>query len=271
MAYWSLIDWITFCIAIIWTAMNHNNLIQYYKVNDRCEVVPNSIALVQLIGIISDVVFQYSPGVLILVILLAYVIPFFVMRVPILSNVACIYGYPIIWLARMTTKRRGNDFSMKNTNDIKEALRKRVQSNSNTSKFQIYLLDNFSRSDNKELYEAGYMLRRAEEDVIGYKKPIISDGVSEILKQGTQPQEKIITIAEYLDSHGHVGLGEPIRPYLLAPMEKIAEVFDAIVRAFLSGIGIDEDDYDLQFELKARAIAFGYVYRVAEELVTYGS
>lgn len=101
MTSWNVIEWIVFVFAVLWAAMNHNTLIQYYKTNSRSEAFPNSMALCQIIGVVSDIIFQYSPLHLIWLFLLSYVFPFFVIRVPFLAKIAWLYGYSIAWLSRL--------------------------------------------------------------------------------------------------------------------------------------------------------------------------
>jgi hypothetical protein len=114
----------------------------------------------------------------------------------------------------------------------------------------------------RDVVRYGYQMRMAEQRIMGPRLLVAQGQVHEILHSNKSPQEKTEAIAEYFEDHMHVGLGDPIRPYVLARFDEIRETCEL----FVSGYKIPEDDVAGN-ELYRRLFADGYVYRVAEELV----
>ena len=131
-------------------------------------------------------------------------------------------------------------------------------------------LETFEQQGSRDLTRNGYRLRLAERDVISKRMLIPLGQIESILCSSMPPQEKTAAVAEYLDSHETVGLGDPVRLYVLASFDEIRGAFDD-----LSQLAIDANrpyigDLEMQSELYCRYIAYGYVYRIAEELVLQG-
>lgn len=131
-------------------------------------------------------------------------------------------------------------------------------------------LERYSQKGSRDLIRNGYRLRLAERDVIGKRMLVPLGLIESILRSSNPPQEKTVAIAEYLDSHETAGLGDPVRLYVLAGFDDICKAFDD-----LSQMAIDANrqyiaDVEMQSELYRRFMAYGYVYRVAEELVLQG-
>jgi len=94
--------------------------------------------------------------------------------------------------------------------------------------------------------------------------------IEEVLRSGRSPQGKTVAIAEYLDAHETAGLGDPVRLYVLAPFDDIRDAFDRLVDQAIEANRPHISDLDMQTELYQRYLAYGYVYKVAEDLVRKG-
>jgi hypothetical protein len=75
--------------------------------------------------------------------------------------------------------------------------------------------------------------------------------------------EKVATLAQHLNSHGLIGIGEPVRPYAFIDLEQLHMVEERMVSSALELYVRDE----MVMELFHRCFADGYAYRIAEELV----
>ncbi len=116
----------------------------------------------------------------------------------------------------------------------------------------------------------GYRLRLAELAAIGNKMLVPLGQVEDILRSDRPSQEKTAAIAEYLDTHEAQGLGDPVRLYVLAPFDDIRSAFDEVVDVAIEASRAYISDPDMQSEFYRRFIAYGYVYRIAEDLVRRG-
>jgi hypothetical protein len=89
--------------------------------------------------------------------------------------------------------------------------------------------------------------------------------VDEILCSNTSTQMKTKAIAEYFENHGIVGLGDPIRPYVLVRFDEIRDVCERFVGMIFENSDTPTNKRDA--ELYHGFVSYGYAYRVAEELV----
>jgi hypothetical protein len=131
-------------------------------------------------------------------------------------------------------------------------------------------LEGYCQKGSRDLARNGYRLRLAERDVIGKRRLVPLGPIESVLRSSKSAQEKTTEIAEYLDNHEAVGLGDPVRLYVLASFDEICRAFDDLSRIAIDANRQYISDPDMQSELYRRFMAYGYVYRVAEELVLHG-
>jgi hypothetical protein len=129
-----------------------------------------------------------------------------------------------------------------------------------------YLTQHFDDQGSRDLVRNGYRLRLAEQRIVSPRLLVASGEVDEVLRSNKSSQEKAEVIAEYFDNHDIVGLGEPIRPYVLTRFNEIREVCERFVSMAREQNRIP-DKRGMQAELYHRLVASGYAYRVAEELL----
>lgn len=122
----------------------------------------------------------------------------------------------------------------------------------------------------RDLVRMGYRLRLAELRVMGGQQFVPLGQVDEIMRSDRPSTEKIEAIAQHLDTHDAVGLGNPVKLYTLSPFGELVRAFDELVEAAMKSNPMPSDELDSQFEVYARLIAYGYVYKVAEDLVGEG-
>jgi hypothetical protein len=127
-------------------------------------------------------------------------------------------------------------------------------------------LETWSKEESRALVRFGYRVRLAERGVMGGRPPLALGAIQRILCSEKLAQEKVTAICEYLDSHNIIGIGDPVKPYVLLPIDEIRTVFDKMVDK-TTAQQIPPEELDMQTELRHRYLAFGYVFRVAEELV----
>lgn len=131
--------------------------------------------------------------------------------------------------------------------------------------FEDHLTQQFRDEISCNLARAGYRLRLAEELIHGPRMLAARGQVDEILRSNAFTQRKTEAIAEYFENHGVVGLGDPIRPYVLVRFDEIRDVCERFVGTIFENIDIPPNEGDA--ELFHRLVSYGYAYRVAEELV----
>lgn len=131
-------------------------------------------------------------------------------------------------------------------------------------------LQEYRQEGSRDLSRLGYRLRLAEIQVVGCRHMVPVGQVEEMLRSEKSSQERIESIADYLDTHETVGLGEPVRLYVRGPFEELCKALDQLVELAVRSNPAPSDEFDLQPEVYARLIAYGYVYKVAEDLVRQG-
>jgi len=139
----------------------------------------------------------------------------------------------------------------------------------NAPDFDAYL-EHYRQEGSRGLTRSGYRLRLAEREVMGDRMLVPLGQIEEVLRSGRSRQEKTVTIAEYLDAHETVGLGDPVRLYVLAPFDDVGYALDCLVEQAIEANRSYISDLEMQTELCKRFFAYGYVYKVAEELVRKG-
>jgi hypothetical protein len=138
-----------------------------------------------------------------------------------------------------------------------------------SARFALHLRE-FRQEGTRALMRNGYRLRLAERKVMGTRKLVPLGKVDELLRSSLPTGEKTIAIAEHLDEHATAGLGDPARLYVLAPFGVVRELVDDFVAEAVRLNGPSRSNLDIQTETYARYLTYGYVYRVAEELVSAG-
>jgi len=136
--------------------------------------------------------------------------------------------------------------------------------------FKDYLDRTFKNENSRGFVELGYQIRIIEREAALNRTAIPPlKEIQDILRSGGT-SAKNIEIAEYLDNHDKIGLGLPIRPYVLAGFDLIRSVFDEIVSSAIRANHTSVNSRESHAEVYHRLLAHGYAHRIAEEL-TYGS
>jgi hypothetical protein len=130
---------------------------------------------------------------------------------------------------------------------------------------EAHLTQQFRNESSRDLARVGYRLRLAEELIQGPRMLAARGQVDEILRSNTSTQLKTKAIAEYFENHGIVGLGDPIRPYVLVRFDEIRDVCERFVGMIFENSDTPTNERDA--ELYHGFVSYGYAYRVAEELV----
>lgn len=116
----------------------------------------------------------------------------------------------------------------------------------------------------------GYLVRCAENKLAKNRIRTPDGQVKEILESTLTDLEKVETIANYFDKHDKIGIGEIAKSYCLLPFEEIANYFSVNIEDYINSIlkqtKMDGEEQELFYELCFRNAAFGYVYKIAEEL-----
>jgi hypothetical protein len=128
-------------------------------------------------------------------------------------------------------------------------------------------LEAWSQEESRALVRLGYRVRLAERQVMRGRPLLAIGAIHEIIRSEKSPKEKVAAICEYLDRHNVIGVGDPVKPYLLVPIDQIRKVFDKMVDETITLNQIPSEELEMQTELRHRYLAFGYVFRIAEELV----
>ncbi|MFA5842432.1 MAG: hypothetical protein WC882_02010 [Candidatus Gracilibacteria bacterium] len=117
----------------------------------------------------------------------------------------------------------------------------------------------------------GYYLRCTETllNLKPAKKP--DQQIQNILNSKRNTKEKTEEIANYLDKHNKIGLSEKIADYSLIPFEDTRKIFEAYAEDFVNNTlkekEISKDNSEIFHELAYRNMAFGYLYKLAEEFI----
>jgi hypothetical protein len=127
------------------------------------------------------------------------------------------------------------------------------------------------REDHANVVRTGYYARIIELNLVGARVLVPLGEVNKILSSDKSRLEKIELITHYLDEHDMVGLGNPIAPYVFAPINEVRSALQQVVDAIIEANRLSEDQRDMHNEILHRHLAYGYVRRVAEELVERGS
>lgn len=117
----------------------------------------------------------------------------------------------------------------------------------------------------------GYTLRCAEA-CSTYKKLHQPIGTAKkILEEKITKKEKIAKLATFFDEHNKIGISDAMKPYALLQFGKIKRYFSEYVEDYVeSNVNrVAEDRRGIFFELSFRNAAFGYAYKVAEELADF--
>jgi hypothetical protein len=152
-------------------------------------------------------------------------------------------------------------------NAILEVLFRDMQQPLEGPDFEAHLTQEFRNQGSRDLACQGYRLRLAEQKISGPHLLNARGQVDEILHSNKSTQQKTEAIIQYFEEHGIIGLGEPIRPYVLARFDEIREACDRFVSMAMESNSVPRDELHVQTELYHRLVAYGYAYRAAEELV----
>lgn len=146
-----------------------------------------------------------------------------------------------------------------------------------------YLSDNFKKYIDKLLprkfFEnplrtamiTGYYLRCVE--TVLDQKPMGNpdEQIYGILNSEKNKEEKIEEVANYLDNHDKIGLSEKISNYSLIPFEDTQKIFEIYAEDFINHTlkekKLKDDKLEIFYELAYRNMAFGYLYKLSEDLV----
>jgi hypothetical protein len=138
-----------------------------------------------------------------------------------------------------------------------------------TPEFSAHL-EQYNKEGTRELMRNGYRLRLAERDVMNKRILVPLGQIEDVLRSSKSPREKTVAIAECLDTHETIGLGDPVRLYVLAAFDDISRALDDFSQMAIEANRLYMGDVEIQSELYRRYVAYGYVYGIAEELVLQG-
>jgi hypothetical protein len=129
----------------------------------------------------------------------------------------------------------------------------------------------FSKNPLRTAMITGYFLRCAESF---YRTTPLKESdliVEEILNSDKDKDEKIKAIAEYLDNHDRIGLPNKITNYTSISFQDAQRFFEYYAENFikhtLSQNRLSKNETETLYELSYRNMAFGYLYKLAEEFV----
>lgn len=127
-------------------------------------------------------------------------------------------------------------------------------------------LNQYKQGATQVFAKSGYVARLAEEEVVGHRELNITAEHREFLKRLSSDKDKIMKLAEHLEQHSIIGIGEPVKSYVLTRYGVMRAVLDSVMKdtkerlsKFILFNGRDD-------ELWHRVVAFGYVYKIAQEL-----
>ncbi len=128
-------------------------------------------------------------------------------------------------------------------------------------------LASFHEEESRGLVRLGYRVRLAELQVFGERHLVPLGRANEILRSNRSPKEKTGAIAEYLELQNDSELTDPMRLYARAPFDAMQKVFEQLAKKAVDTNRRPNDEIDLQTDLVVRHLAYGYIYKVAEDLV----
>jgi hypothetical protein len=165
------------------------------------------------------------------------------------------------WLKKLVSRReRPQAFS------ILDVLRCEIDQPLDAPTFLEHVERAVEQPSSRIVMISGYRTRLIEQKLFGEGHLLVARIAEKvILELSRSDLEKISILAQHLNDHDLIGLGEPVRPYTDVDLEQLWVVADGVISANLNFHGIASDD--AQLELLHRCFADGYVYRVAEELV----
>jgi hypothetical protein len=97
MVNWSVIEWVVFIICCLWSLMTNISVRQHYKKSETPTLSANAFAMIQILSVIFNIVFLFSPFHLIWLFLMSYIIGFFTLKIRIVGRIAWLYGYLIAY------------------------------------------------------------------------------------------------------------------------------------------------------------------------------
>jgi hypothetical protein len=114
-----------------------------------------------------------------------------------------------------------------------------------------------TRPDTAPLKRIGFCIGMTECLAAGVKQIEPTGQAAEILQaRFSSPDEKTEALADYLDRHNLVGLGEPVRPYVYLGFERMRDLIARVREEELEANGFHPND-EMQAELYERIIAYG--------------
>lgn len=131
--------------------------------------------------------------------------------------------------------------------------------------FKHYISE-LSRNESKEVCIIGYTIRKAEKKLTGKSITRISPEITKLLKSNNKDISNTEAIAYYLDENNKIGIGNRAANYTLIPIKSVNKAFEIWVDDLLEGLKLKESAS--AEEVFFRLISFGYLFRIAEEIVS---
>jgi hypothetical protein len=97
MSTWSVIEWMVFILGCLWSLMTNITVRQHYKGSNTPALPANTFAMIQIVSVILNIVFRFSPLHLFWLFLISYIAGFFALRIRIIGRLAWSYGYLIAY------------------------------------------------------------------------------------------------------------------------------------------------------------------------------
>jgi hypothetical protein len=99
----------------------------------------------------------------------------------------------------------------------------------------------------------------------------LSQGIQKIIHSNKSKGGKIEAIANHLDNHKKIGLADEIANYSLISFQDTQKFFEIyaedFINQYLSQRKLSKKKSETFYELAYRNLAFGYLYKLAEEFV----
>ena len=120
----------------------------------------------------------------------------------------------------------------------------------------------------------GYFIRCAEGKLRDKVPNAPEPHVVKLLVSDREKKDKIKDIADFLDKHDRLGLQDKISNYSLVSFDTTQSFFEVMaqdhIRDHLDRGVVAKEGKDILFEATYRNMAFGYLYKLSEELVENG-
>ena len=141
-----------------------------------------------------------------------------------------------------------------------------------SNEFKDYLDNNLENELFRKLAITGYAVRCAESEYVQNKKAlIINRDIQSCISKTLSKKSTLIELTNYLDRHEQISLGGEVKKFTYLEFDKLKVIFDTYINDLLEKIlseeNIHDDMKDAFFELGFRNSAFGYCFKIGEDIL----